>query len=72
MKKFTLHLDALLFITALFLASVAGNVLVVLKAQEIHQENTDVKAGNLLYQLTTSSLQTALDECRAQLPEVTP
>lgn len=67
MKTFTLHLDALIVIAVLFLASFGGNIFVYLKLQEIQRQNVDVRAGNLLYQMNTESLQTALDECQARV-----
>ncbi len=69
MKKFTLHLDAVIFLAALFLASMAGNVYVVMKLQEIQEENVDVKAGNMLYRMNTESLRTSLDDCLDATPK---
>ncbi len=68
MKKFTLHLDAAVFLAVLFLASVTGNIFVIMKIQDIQKQNVDVKAGNLLYRMNTESLQIALDDCEAKMP----
>ncbi len=63
MKKYTLHLDAAIFLGLIFLASIMGNILMLREVERVTKENVDVKAGNMLYRMNNESMDTSLQEC---------
>lgn len=66
-KKYTLHLDALIIICLLFLASVFANIYLIKINSNTGKELINLKSKLLLSQLNLSSRDKELAVCKKQL-----
>ncbi|WP_417360377.1 hypothetical protein [Gallaecimonas pentaromativorans] len=61
-RKFTLHLDALMVIALLFIASVAFNLIQLHQVRSLTQENLDLQMQALVDKFNLESQKAALDK----------
>jgi hypothetical protein len=66
-KKYTLHLDALIIICLLFLASVFANIYLIKLNSNTGKELINAKSRLLMSQLNLSSRNKELAECKKKL-----
>jgi hypothetical protein len=66
-KKYTLHLDALVVIGLLFLASVLANIFLIKMNSDTGKQLIDVQSELILSQLNLSSSNEELAACQKKL-----